>query len=59
MISIVDNREHRVINNSEIGTVEQNYAGVVRIFLKSGYSIVIGEEEMKEIIKKVESTITR
>lgn len=55
MKPIVDNRDHRVITSADMATVDKNYAGVVRIFLKSGYSIVIGQEEMKEIIKKVES----
>jgi hypothetical protein len=59
MISIVDNRDHRVIANADIATVDKNYSGAVKIFLKSGYSIIISEEDIKEIIKKVESTEQR
>lgn len=59
MISIVDNREHKVIVSSDIVNISINYSNTVKIFLQSGYSVIISTEDMKEIVSKIESPASR
>jgi hypothetical protein len=51
MVTVVDGRKREVIVSGDVVSVEKNYAGVIKLILCTGYSVVLSEADVKLITK--------